>query len=66
MDLFHRHTWEEAKRYFVPPLHKGKWETTGFWETYEIKQLLNGYTVIELRCSECGKLASETLLGDAT
>lgn len=67
MSLFHRHHWREARRYFVPPRLTGPVDTVGF-ESYELDTLINGYTVVELRCSDsdCGDISSRVLPGNAT
>jgi phage-related protein len=68
MTLFHRHNWAEVRRYFVPPtvdVEDFEVEVKGGNAT-PMLQVLNGYTVVELRCDDCGDVASRRLSGDAT
>lgn len=69
MSLFHRHQWTEVARRFVPPID-GEAEVEGYGVASGAKGLMydiaNGYTVIELRCSECGDVTSRHIQGDAT
>jgi hypothetical protein len=65
--MFHRHHWQEVARRFVPPSDRltnfKTYDDDGLGAMYDI---INGYTVIELRCSECGDVTSRKLHGDAT
>lgn len=64
MSLFHRHCWEEVARYFVPPPpQRVRYSLADEQMVYD---LANGYTVVEFRCKECGKVSSAHLQGDAT
>jgi hypothetical protein len=66
MSLFHRHQWQEVARRFVPPVQREfNVEGSGIDEG-TIYDLMHGYTVVEFRCSECGKVSSAHLQGDAT
>jgi hypothetical protein len=62
MSLFHRHHWQEVARRFVPPVNRTA-KNLPHWMVYDFA---NGYTVVELRCSECGDVTSRKLRGDAT
>lgn len=63
MSLFHAHRWAEVKRYFVAPV--------GLTEADRItvamlREMTQGVTVVELRCTGCGEIESRRLPGDAT
>jgi hypothetical protein len=64
MSLFHRHQWQEIARRFVPPPDNRVRYSLATEEM--VYDLVNGYTVVELRCTECGKVSSEHIQGDAT
>jgi predicted deacetylase len=69
VSLFHRHQWQEVARRFVPPrLDAGhqEFDARGEIGVKLLRDLSNGYTVVELRCSECGDVTSRKLQGDAT
>lgn len=57
-----RHKWIDVNRYFVLPVDR---EIHGA-SIEHLRNLLTGYTVIELRCTKCGDLKSKILSGDAT
>lgn len=61
--LWHRHAWKEARRYFVGPPTR-QFEAEAMTQR-AIERVLSGYTVIELRCAECGDIAHRELPGDA-
>lgn len=63
----HRHSWAEVKRYAVPPLPPGT-EIEGFGVDLldRAAEALQGYTVVELRCRECGAIDERRLAGDAS
>jgi hypothetical protein len=64
VSLFHRHQWQEVARRFVPATGG---EISGWGiEPGMVYDMMNGYTVVELRCTECGKVSSEHIQGDAT
>lgn len=65
MSLFHRHQWQEVARRFVPP-QPGRRSWAGLEAMQWAYDMANGYTVVELRCSECGDVTSRHLQGDAT
>jgi hypothetical protein len=62
MGLFHRHRWVEVRRFFVPPVRDVRISAT----RQLLRDLVNGYTVVELRCEDCGDLKAKRLSGDAT
>lgn len=65
MSLLHRHRWSETKRYFVPPANRRvRVEHARADEILE--GALHGFTVVELRCENCGDIAERRLEGDAT
>jgi hypothetical protein len=72
MALFHRHNWTEVRRYFVPPANRrvrlgGARGREAIIETEQMMHdFANGYTVVELRCEDCGDVTSRRLPGDAT
>lgn len=65
MSLFHRHRWVEVARRFVPPKAS---KARKVWNVSEdfIREFTFGFTVVELRCEECGNVAERKLTGDAT
>lgn len=63
--MFHRHHWQEIKRYFNASRLTGKFSQNGL-DDYEVSKLLNGFTVVELQCKDCGDITSRMLIGDAT
>jgi hypothetical protein len=66
MSLFHRHQWQEVARRFVPPSNPAPTKAWGSSGLAQARDLLNGYTVVELRCKECGDVTSRHLQGEAT
>jgi hypothetical protein len=68
VSLFHRHQWQEVARRFVPPAPSYNVKGRDFDGslTQMVYDFANGYTVVELRCKECGKVSSEHIQGEAT
>jgi hypothetical protein len=66
VSLFHRHQWQEVARRFVPPIETPPTKAWGSEGLARLADFANGFTVVELRCSECGDVASRKLRGDAT
>lgn len=60
----HRHRWVEVARRFVPPVTSG-FEVNRI-SVAQLDRMLHGFTVVELRCEECGDVAERHLAGDAT
>jgi hypothetical protein len=61
MGLFHRHRWKEVRRYAVPPRVVGKANLEGSIDF--LRRTIEGLTVIELRCEECGDVTHRELPG---
>lgn len=63
------HCWREVSRSWVPPCAKvrsgGGWysPTEMSAERAYLERLVSGSTVVGLRCSKCGDVASRTMLG---
>jgi hypothetical protein len=60
--MFHGHRWGEVQRYFVPPVKRGAKDVPAD----QVRELVQGVTVVELRCGLCGDLTCRALRGDAT
>jgi hypothetical protein len=60
--MFHGHRWGEVQRYFVPPVRRGAKDVPADLA----RELVQGVTVVELRCGLCGDLTCRALRGDAT
>jgi hypothetical protein len=62
--MFHGHRWGEVQRYFVPPVKRAF--TAEGVPADQVRELMQGVTVVELRCGLCGDLMCRALRGDAT
>ena len=57
------HEWKEKNRHYSPPTLPSECEFKGTHQDTLLK-VLHGFTVIELRCENCGDLKSHTLNGN--
>lgn len=55
----HRHTWDEVGRYAQPPAKNIK--VGGGFYGNEVTDLIYGWTMVELKCTDCGALTSTKL-----
>lgn len=62
--IFHRHRWEEARRYFTPPIARDVTVRGSAGDLF--RELAQGVTVVELHCATCGDVKERRLAGDAT
>lgn len=63
--MFHRHRWDEVRRYFVPPVRREIRIEIRIESPKEVRRILNGFTVLELRCKGCGDVTHRELPGHA-
>jgi len=63
--MFHRHKWEEISRHYTPGVQLQR-VSNPYDETARVlEKIIFGFTVIELKCNECGELNHVILIGDA-
>jgi len=66
MRLFHKHRWEEISRRFTAGVQLPKRVHNPNDETARVlEKIIFGFTVIELKCNECGELKHTIVIGDA-
>lgn len=57
-----KHTWVEVKRVYIPPdtgIIEGRGFSAHWWN-----KIIYGYTVIELKCDNCGDIITKEFIGD--
>jgi hypothetical protein len=64
MSLFHRHHWIVTSKTFNGPM-LGKMKSEGCYPEDFLERLLFGFTIITLRCLECGDLSFKRTNGKA-
>ena len=65
MRLFHRHKWEEISRHYTPGVKLSNINNLNDDTADVLERIIFGFTVIELKCNECGELNHVIVIGDA-
>ena len=61
--MFHRHKWEEISRHYTPGVKVHNITNVNDDTADVLEKIIFGFTTVELKCNECGKLDHVIIIG---